>query len=91
MAPSASFSSLFGGTAIVVVAVSTLGVVLADVIEILELAEEEDPASAEREYKNLTWVYGMDRQICPEGHILASRFFFLHTLMRRSLIFILFT
>ena len=35
MAPSESFSSLFGGTAIVDVAVSTLGVVLADVIEIL--------------------------------------------------------
>ena len=25
------------------------------------------------EYKNLTRVSGMDRQICPEGHILASR------------------
>ena len=24
-------------------------------------------------YKNLTRVSGMDRQICPEGHILASR------------------
>ena len=45
---------------------------------------------------------GMDRQICPEGHIFASRgfpripythdeFFFLHALMRRSLIFMLFT
>ena len=67
------------------------------------------------DYKNLTWVSGMDRQICPEGHILASRgspsdaklwpegqiclsipdtndgFFFLLTLMRRRLIFILFT
>ena len=25
------------------------------------------------DYKNLTLVSGMDRQICPEGHILASR------------------
>ena len=57
----------------------------------------------------------MDRQICPEGYILASRgspsdakllpegqiclsipdtndgFFFLHAVMQRSLIFILFT
>ena len=47
MAPSVTFSSLFGGTAMVVVAVSTLGVVLAEVMEIFELAfeEEDDPAS----------------------------------------------
>ena len=26
-----------------------------------------------REYKNLSWVRGMDRKIRPEGHCLASR------------------
>ena len=28
------------------------------------------------EYKNLTWVWGADRQFRPEGHYLASRGFF---------------
>ena len=28
-----------------------------------------------REYKNLSWVRGIDRKIRPEGHCLASRVF----------------
>ena len=26
-----------------------------------------------RDYKNLSWLFGMDRQICPEGRCSASR------------------
>ena len=31
------------------------------------------PSASAVVHKNLTRVSGMDRQICPEGHILASR------------------
>ena len=52
VAPSSSFSSLFCGTWIVVLAVSTLGVVLADVMEMDELLLE-DPVSPGRKIVNI--------------------------------------
>ena len=44
------------------------------VLTLVSLTRSYDPVPAyEVYYKNLTGVSGMDRQICTEGHILASR------------------